>query len=181
MNIRTSDVLKILGVSSIVIASAVFPNIPSAIVAVHKGWRKFNKRDLGKIIKRLERQEMLLIRESGEQITIEITEKGKRRLLEYSFENISLKAKPRDGKWRLVMFDIPNEKKNNRDVFRRKLLQLGLISLQESVFVSAFPCKEEIDFLCHYLQISDFVTLVVLDSIERGEQLVFKHINIWDD
>lgn len=98
-------------------------------------------------------------------------------MLKYDFDIIALKAKRRDGKWRLIVFDIPESKKVNRDAFRSKLLQLGCIRLQDSVFVSAFPCKDEIDFLCHYLEISDFVTLVSLDRIERGEQLLFKKYN----
>ena len=87
---------------------------------------------------------------------------------------MELKSKRRDGKWRLIIFDIPEKKKSARDVFRRKLLELGMIRLQDSVFVSAFPCKNEIDFLANFLGISDFITLVSLDGIERGEQLIFK-------
>lgn len=79
------------------------------------------------------------------------------------------------------MFDIPDEKKNARDSFRRKLQQLGCIKLQESIFVSAYPCKKEIDFLCHFLEISDYVSLAVLDKIERGEQLIFKRFYDGDD
>ncbi len=123
---------------------------------------------------------MISIRESGSNIQIEITEKGKKRILEYDFEKITLSSRKRDGKWRLVIFDIPENKKANRDVFRRKLLQLGMIRVQDSIFASAFPCKKEIDFLCHFLNISDFVTLVSLNQIERGEELIFRQYKDWD-
>lgn len=172
--IKTRDVLIALATVGGLVMAAAIPNLPLALGAALKIWKEVNKRDLGRIIKRLEKQEMIAIREEEKNIIIEITEKGKRRLLEYDFENIVLKAKRRDGKWRLIIFDIPENKKINRDAFRRKLLQLGFIRLQDSVFVSAFPCKHEVDFLCHYLEISDFVTLVTLDKIERGEQLIFK-------
>lgn len=172
--IYTKEVLKFIAVGGILLGSAVIPTLPMAVSAVIKIWKNANKRDLGRIIKRLEKQEMISFREDGDQMSIEITEKGKKRLLEYDFENIELKAKKRDGKWRLIMFDIPNDKKSSRDSFRRKLLQLGCIRLQESIFVCAYPCKEEVDFLCHLLGISDYVTLVSLDKIERGEQLIFK-------
>ena len=157
------------------------PNLPLALGFIHKRWKNFNRRDLGRIIKRLEKQEMISLNEAGNQVRIEITEKGKRRLLEYDFENIQLKAKKIDGKWRLIIFDIPEDKKISRDAFRRKLLQLGFIRLQDSVFVSAYPCKREIDFLCHYLGISDYVTLVSLDKIERGEKLIFRRYYSGDE
>lgn len=172
--IYTREVLKVIAVGGILLGTIAIPTLPMAAAAVIKAWKNVNKRDLGRIIKRLEKQEMISIKKQGKQIAIEITEKGKRRLLEYDFENIELKSKRRDGKWRLVIFDIPEEKKSSRDVFRRKLLELDFIRLQDSVFASAFPCKNEIDFLCHYLEISDFVTLMSLDRIERGEELLFK-------
>lgn len=178
MGVKTKDVLKALAVSSLVLSSIAFPGLPKALNTLNKSFKKFNQKNLGRIIKRLEKQEMLSIREHGNQIIIEVTEKGKRRLLEYDFENIEIKAKKRDVKWRLIMFDVPNEKKSSRDAFRRKLLQMGCIMLQESIFVCAFPCKKEVDFLCHFLEISDYVTLVSLDKIERGEQLIFKKLSL---
>jgi phenylacetic acid degradation operon negative regulatory protein len=172
--IKTQEVLQVLAVGAIVISTAFIPSIPIAAAALIKEWKKYNTKDIGRIIKRLEKQEMISIHQEGDLIRLDISDKGKRRLLEYDFENIQLKTKKRDGKWRLVIFDIPEEKKNTRDVFRRKLLQLGLEHLQDSIFVSAFPCKDEIDFLCNFMEISDYVTLVCVDHIERGEQLIFK-------
>lgn len=150
--------------------------------AVIKAWKDINKKDLGRIIKRLEKQEMITMKEMADgRMSIKITDKGKKRLLEYDFENLQIEEKRRDGKWRLVIFDIPEDKRNTRDVFRRKLLQLDFVRLQDSVFASAYPCKNEVDFLCHFLGISDFVTLVSVNKIERGEQLIFKKYQDFGD
>lgn len=151
-----------------------FPALPMVLVGAVKLWKDVNKTDLGRIIKRLQKQEMLTIKEKEGKTSIEITEKGKKRIVEYDFENINRKAKRRDGKWRVIIFDIPEGKKKSREAFRSKLTQIGCVRWQDSVFVNAFPCKEEIDFLCHYLEISDYVTLAVLGEIERGEKLLFK-------
>lgn len=172
--ILTKDVLAVIAAGGLVAASIAIPALPMALGVAYKAWKDINRRELGRIIKRLEKQEMISFRKHDDKIAVTITEKGKRRLLEYDFEKIELKAKKRDGKWRLIIFDIPEDKKISRDAFRNKLLQLGMIRLQDSVFVSAFPCKEEVDFLCHFLGISDYVTLLTLDKIERGEQLLFK-------
>ena len=172
--IKTLDVLKVLAAGSIIVGTAVLPALPMVLVGAVKLWKDVNKTDLGRIIKRLQKQEMLTIEEKEGETSIEITEKGKKRILEYDFENISRKAKRRDGKWRVIIFDIPEAKKKSREAFRSKLTQIGCVRWQDSVFVSAFPCKEEVDFLCHYLEISDYVTLAVLGEIERGEKLLFK-------
>jgi len=179
--IITREVLKVIAVGGILIGSAAIPTLPMAVGAVIKIWKDVNKKDLGRIIKRLEKQEMISLKVDGNKIAIEITDKGNKRLLEYDFENIELKSKRRDGKWSLIIFDIPEEKKRSRDAFGKKLLQLDFLRLQDSVFVSAYPCKNEIDFLTNYLEISDYVTLVSLDKIERGEQLIWKKYHDFDD
>src|SRR3989344_6709303 len=178
--IRTQDILKVLAASGIISLTLIAPSIPFALMQFYKSWKKANSADIGRIIKRLQKQEMISIQENKDSITIEITEKGKHRVLEYDFENIKRKAKKRDGKWRLIIFDIPEGKKRNRDAFRKKLLQLGCIWLQDSVFVSAFPCKDEVDFLSNYLEISDYVTVAVVEKIERGEELLFKNLRNFD-
>lgn len=172
--ITTKDVLKVIAVGSIVVASVITPTLPMAVGMAVKQWKNIKKRELGIIIRRLEKQEMISCREEKDKTIIEITEKGKRRLLEYDFANLQLKNKKRDGKWRLIIFDIPEGKKRNREAFRQKLVELGCKWVQDSVFACAFPCKSEIDFICHFLEISDYVTVVSLHEFERGEKLLFK-------
>lgn len=179
--IITREVLKVIAAGGILIGSAAMPTLPMAVGAAIKIWKDVNKKDLGRIITRLEKQEMISLKEDGNKIVIEITDKGNKRLLEYDFENIEMKSKRRDGKWRLIIFDIPEEKKRSRDAFGKKLLQLDFLRLQDSVFVSAYPCKNEIDFLTNYLEISDYVTLASLDKIERGEQLIWKKYYDFND
>lgn len=173
--ISTREVLKVIAAGGLIVGTGVLgPSLPLVLAGAVKVWKEVNKSNLGTIIKRLERQELISIEEKDNKISLQITEKGKRRLLEYDFENIEIKRKKRDGKWRIIIFDIPEGKKKNRDAFRRKLLQLDCVRLQDSVFVSAYPCKDEIDFLSNYLNISDFVTLLTVGKIERGEKLIFE-------
>lgn len=179
--IVTKDVLQVLGLGALVVTAVALPGLPKALMEIHKSFKNANRKDFGRIIHRLNQQKMLSIKENGDNWIVEITEKGKRRLLEYDFENISLKARKRDNKWRLIIFDIPEHRKGSREVFRKKLNELGFLRLQDSVFVSAFPCRNEIDFLCNFLGISDNVSLIVLDKFERGEELLFKKFPNFED
>lgn len=180
--VTTLKVLQIIAPGVVVAVSLAIPTFPLIAGYIVKAWKYANRTEVGRVIKRLEKQEMISISEKDGKVRIEITEKGKNRLLEYDFENITLNAKRPDGKWRLIVFDIPENKKRSRDAFRRKLLQLGCVRLQDSVFASAYPIKKEVDFLCHFLDISDFVTLAVVNYIERGEKLIFKkyYNSIWE-
>lgn len=174
-NVKTKDILKWVGLGLIIVSSTVAPGSFKLIWMANKLLTDKNKSKVKTIIKRLDQQRMISYQEIAEgKIAVNLTEKGDRRRLEADFENIELKKKKSDGKWRLVIFDIPERNKNARDVFSRKLLQLGLTRLQDSVFVGPYPCKNEIDFLCHFLNISEFVTIVPFNHIERGKSLTLR-------
>lgn len=174
LNPTTKEILKILGIGAIVTVSFVAPNLPIALGFIAKEWKKYRQKDLGHTIRRFIKQDVVSIYEEDGQQAIQLTEKGKNRLLKYNFDELEIKARKRDGLFRVVIFDIPEDLKKNRELFRKKLTELGFIRMQDSVFVSAFPCKDEIDFVCHFLEISRFVTLFSVNKIERGEELVFK-------
>lgn len=170
--ITTRDILKMIALGAVVISIPVMPGLSLALVASNKYFKGKSKRDAVRIIKRVEKQQMASFKEVGNDIVLQITINGERRLLEYEFEDLGLKTKRTDGKLRLIIFDIPEVKKAAREAFRRKILKLGFVRVQDSVFACAFPCQDEIDFLCHFLGISAFVSLVVVDKIERGEGLL---------
>ena len=48
-----------------------------------------------------------------------------------------------DGKWRVIMFDIPEDSRDNRNFFRRLLKMNGYKQLQASVFINPYPLNRE--------------------------------------
>jgi DNA-binding transcriptional regulator PaaX len=53
-----------------------------------------------------------------------------------------------DGKWRIIIFDIPEGASNERDQLRRLLLLNNYQKLQASVYISPYPInREAIDYL----------------------------------
>src|SRR3989344_7174587 len=47
-----------------------------------------------------------------------------------------------DGKWRVVIFDIPEARRTLRNRLRDMLLQIGFVQLQKSVWVYPFDCED---------------------------------------
>lgn len=105
-----------------------------------------------------------------------ITAKGKARLSKIKLDKIKV-VKPGkwDGKWRLLTFDIPEEKTRLRDYFRKRLKEIGFYHFQRSVFVIPYPCKEEIDMMCDDLGIMPNVHLITAERFEGDEDLVKKY------
>ena len=73
-----------------------------------------------------------------------LTEKG---ILEFLRFRIEGKGPKWDGKWRIVVFDIAEEKRNKRDFLRRRLSWLGFRELQKSVWVFPYDVKKELEEL----------------------------------
>lgn len=64
-----------------------------------------------------------------------VTSKGKKYLVRL-FPIYKLSEGGWDGKWRVVIFDIPELDRNSRDYLRQKLVSLGFGKLQRSVYIS---------------------------------------------
>ena len=108
----------------------------------------------------------------GGQYIMRITEKGRQRALGELYNNLKINEQRRwDGKWRVVMFDILEKHKNERDAFRYKLEQMGFYPLQKSVLVSPYPCENEIDFLVAVLGIGSYVRFFTTEDIGDVEEL----------
>ncbi len=70
-----------------------------------------------------------------------------------------------DRLWRLVMFNIPESRRADRDSFRDWLLSLGAAPLQGGVYVSPHPWDREVRNEIARLDIADFVTLATTDDL----------------
>lgn len=169
----TEAILRILAAGAILPAILVMPGVGKLFVERKSPWRKFGKK-LKPRIKNLLKRELVAIGEENGEVVIKLTEKGKTTLLKYDLERMRIK-KPSswDGKWRLVIFDIPNEQKQAREIFREKLKQLEFYPLQKSVFLTPYPCFSEIEFLRQILGIGEYVRVLIVQRLE-GEKL-FKH------
>jgi len=110
-------------------------------------------------------------KKNGEDV-IEITKKGKRRILQYKFEDMKIgKPKKWDGLWRIVIFDIPEKKRNARIALNMKLKELEFYPLQKSVFVLPYECRSEIEFIGEFFGIKSGILYIEARNIEKESKL----------
>jgi DNA-binding PadR family transcriptional regulator len=72
-----------------------------------------------------------------------ITNKGK-ELTTYIEDRYCILKKPWDKEIRIVIFDIPEEKRSYRDWFRQELYLLEFKLLQKSVFIGKYPLPQSL-------------------------------------
>ena len=100
--------------------------------------------------------------------TLILNENGKKKALIFNIEQLKINKPSRwDGKWRMVMFDIPEKIRRLRDSLRLHFHDLGFIELQKSVFVHPHPCKKEIEFLIEFYNARKYVRFVLVDEIDN--------------
>lgn len=116
-----------------------------------------------------------------DQISIgnyKFTDKGRKWFVGYMARHPNFKKKKWDKKWRIVIFDIPQDMHKQRNYFRDRIKSLGFYMLQKSVFVFPYPCEEELNEVCSRLNISDYVDVIRADSVGFQEEEIKKYFNI---
>lgn len=132
----------------------------------------FRKRDFHREIKRLKKRGYIALTKTQKGWLLKLLRRGEQRLNEIDFQNLKLqKQKLWDGKWRLYIFDIPEEQRTARDLLRRKLRQLGLYNVQRSVFAYPYDCRQELGMVSDHYKVTRFATYVETSFIDIDEEL----------
>lgn len=118
-------------------------------------WRNLKTGDIEKVIEK--GKPILKLTSSGH-------EKIKRKFPLLKFQNNIW-----DEKWRLVIFDIEERTRNIRDIFRRKLKELGFAQLQKSVWISPHDILGDFKEFIESQRLSDKVILVETESLYTDE------------
>lgn len=108
---------------------------------------------------------------------IKLTKKGE---LEALLNHARLERSQRwDGKWRLIIFDIPEQARSKRDQLRWLLKKDRFMKLQASVFISPFSLnRAAIEFL-KKTKLINYIRLLRVDEVDDDQDLRkhFKLIN----
>ncbi len=76
-----------------------------------------------------------------------------------------------DGKWRIVMFDIPEKKRENRNWLRWQLLSFDYKQLQKSVFIGKQPLEEDFYEEILLRKLDQCVRLMTVGEVDDDEFL----------
>lgn len=143
------------------------------IVDIYKKWRQIDKDSFYKKLWILEKQGYIKKYKSKKNSELLLTEKGMQKASKYIFNDWKIKPpKIWDKKWRLVIFDIPEEKKHLRNTVRDKLKSFGFLQLQKSVWVFPFDCQEIIFALKYIYSLGKNVQYILAENIETEMDLI---------
>ena len=96
---------------------------------------------------------------SSSSDSVILTNKGLIKIL----ENTIVKNKS-DGLIRLVSFDIPEEKRNQRNQFRRTIKRAGFVQIQKSLWATRKNAGDIVEIAAEEYKINDYVAYIVAKS-----------------
>lgn len=152
--------------------------IPNLLVALEKPldmfWKQLDKRgrerEMRRAISYMKTKQLI---RGDYQHGLQITPKGRKRLEKIEFDKISINRPDAwDQKWRLVFFDIPEDRRHLRVSFINKLKQLDFYQLQKSVWLHPFPCREVIEAVAAYYDVDSYISYVEVLYIDNQKKLM---------
>jgi DNA-binding transcriptional regulator PaaX len=136
---------------------------------LHDELKNFDSRHLKKSIKSLYESNVVKVKENKDgTMTLVLSEEGKKRAVSFNINNIEIKKPNKwDGKWRFILFDVPERKRYIRNGLRFHLKTIGFFEYQKSVFTHPYDCKDEIDYIIEFYEAREFVRYVVAEGVDN--------------
>jgi DNA-binding transcriptional regulator PaaX len=124
--------------------------------------RGLSRRSYGNALYSLKKRGLIKVVKVADKEFLKVTEKGQMEILMSKSEIIV--PKRWDGKWRIIMFDIPEGVREKRNKLRRFLKKSNFYKLQASVFIHPYALNRE---AVEYLRQSGLINYIRMMRIEE--------------
>ena len=123
-----------------------------------------------RLISYLKRKGLIKIQGIKNSEAILITPRGQEKLSRIIDKIRSTQFKRRkDGKWQMIMYDIPKNRNRERQFFRRELKALGYKMVQKSIWASPYNVIMETKRLIDKYEFWDFVRVLLVQEINLDQ------------
>lgn len=159
---------------------SVLPKLPLTFDLFRKQLRADSERkrlllpaELRRLFEKMRRERLVDLIETKAGLRVVLRREGVTTAIINNLDRLSFERPAQwDGRWRVVIFDIPEKKRKARDALAVKLKELNFYPLQKSTFVFPYPPHDLVDFLTEVFQISPYVRLIEATKIDGEEELL---------
>lgn len=120
-----------------------------------------NEQGVRVAVSRMVKQGWIQSEKQGNKSYYFLTNRGVQRMDEAANRIYKLKPNEWDGKWRILMYTIPEEKRQFRDDLRKELLWSGFGSFSNGCWISPNNLEKEVNLLIETYGISEYVDFFV--------------------
>jgi DNA-binding PadR family transcriptional regulator len=130
--------------------------------------KQYNLNYLKTCLKRLSQQKFIEIGEEENKQIVKITNEGKQKVLRLALNEVSPPTQAIWAKkWRIIVYDIPKNKQNLRNIVRDFSKRMEFYQLQKSVYLTPYPCDEEIEFFRLYYNLEEEIKVLTVSKLEN--------------
>lgn len=170
----TSFVLGTVALTGMLGVAMVAPNVLSAMGKLGLVPGRRQKEIINRTRDRLIKSGLL----ERDGFKVRLTAKGEVALRRLQIREFKQDQPKRwDGKWRVLIFDIPNRRKGLRDKVRHTLRSIGFVKLQDSVWAYPHDCEDLIVLLKADFKVGKDMLYMIVEELE-GDWLLKKHFGI---
>lgn len=132
---------------------------------VFKKYRKEKgAKEFAKLLYYLKTRNYIEIKNLENKKAIILTKEGFQKVLKASFI-AGDKEKRRDGKWVMLIFDVPQRYKKSRDLLMDILDNLGYKMFQQSVWVTPYDVSNKTEKLLQFHSLEKFVKIFIVEEL----------------
>ncbi len=164
-----------IGLVGIFTVGATCPGLFALVPREYR--RRYSRKSFSQAARRLEGEYYAATRQ-GDTWKFSLTKKGRMMLSAYEIGGRAIKrANTWDGKWRVLIFDIPEKDRLKRDRIRRTLMTVGFHRLQDSVWAFPYDCRQVMDLLRIKHHVIGEALYLVVESLD-GDRWLRKHFRL---
>ena len=164
-------ILTLLATASFIVACAAMPGLTHLLKLFDAKDRR-ERSKVKRVARTLAEKRLIKFTYKNGIDVLSITENGRKQLVKFEIDKLKIRpTKQWDGKWRVIMFDIPERMKKMRNEIHFRLTDMGFVPYQKSAFISPFECKVEVDALREYFALRKYIKYMLVNEIDDREIL----------
>jgi DNA-binding transcriptional regulator PaaX len=167
-------ILSTIATAGIISVAVLAPNALQAFGMINKAIRRKRKYEIKSSLSRLVDRGFIEFHKNKNGYSVaKLTIEGEKILRLAEINNYQIK-KPKkwDGRWRVITFDIQEERKSTRNRIRHTLKTVGFCQLHKSVWVYPYDCEDFITLLKADFRVGKDLLYMIVCKMEYEKPLL---------
>ena len=170
----SKKILKILGKKAVVSLDLLKEEIKEKSLSIQTIENSKNSYALNRSVKNLVESGFAELHKSDNQNYVRITSKGKTKLNNIKLVgDDALVSQNWDGFWRIIILDLGEERKNERESLRYLLKKANFVCIKNTVWISPFPYEHLFANIKKDLNLTTELMVIVTDKLDPDTSIAF--------